>query len=142
MNTELLARVRDRIAQEGEEHFGMGDWVVATNGVDEIAVEKDGFTIALCTTSMCIGGWAIHESDEQAVLMGHGAEPIGSVARELLELTVEQAAVLFYKDKWPDRFLYDDDGAEIPEVEGALELIDEVLKNGPGVLNRRYGSAE
>ena len=77
-NFELLAKVRDRIAEEPEYNFDMSRWGYSTfNG---------------CETAACIAGWTCRVLGFKQ--KGLGAGEAGEVATTMLRISKSQAAHL------------------------------------------------
>lgn len=113
MNRELLARVRDRIAEVGNEHCNMGIW---SEGRMVGSGEPD------CGTTACIAGHTIAVSQKT---FHQGRSRItfpGYRAQELLALPSRD---LFYRSFWPERFhrTLEDEG----DAKGMLAICDALL---------------
>lgn len=116
MNRELLARVRDRIAEVGNEHCAMSPWAEGT-------VKGDGEPN--CGTTACIAGWTL------AVIKGEWrmSDSYSDLTRDikgatwLLDLPSE--VELFHRDLWPGH--YQDLAKSEGDAKGMLSLLDAIL---------------
>lgn len=141
MNTELLQRVRDHIANDAP--FSMGCWYGwdAMSRVRQDEVLEDlaagvPVNVTSCDTPACIAGWAVLLADPDAVgnayeraseeLAWHSPFITAAVAELLLGLDDNR---LFFDDKWPQLWT-DDDGYDTRSEDlraEAIQLIDELL---------------
>lgn len=110
MNRVLLAKVRDRIAEVGNEHCNMHEWAQGT-------VQAQGEPA--CGTTACIAGWtlAVHRGAYD------GADLEGLQGVEvLLDVPSDE---LFFKSSWPSHYgrIADDEG----DAKGMLAVCDALL---------------
>lgn len=112
MNRVLLAKVRDRIAEVGEEHCDMNHWARGNLlGTGELT----------CGTAGCIAGWTVAVNDGNfggSGILGHPAH----VAKKLLDFPSLHA---FYQEHWPQKYrqILRDEG----DAKGMLAVCDALL---------------
>jgi hypothetical protein len=125
MDRELLARVRDRIAEVGNEHCDMGlfvDGCVTGSGAPE------------CGTSACIAGWTLAVARGAFDQSWHWNESPALDAGRLLGLTDNELDSLFFVHEWPSHYL-ELRSAE-GDAKGMLSLLDAIL-DGRVIFNDR-----
>ena len=122
LNLELLQKVRDAIADEGNA-FDMGGWGVAVSPRTWWPAIRRAPTD--CGTPACIAGWAIRIGQRRrrsppprAWTPGYSNSAIEEVAARLLRT---KDGYLFYRSLWPD-WAY-----RLPERAGALALLDALI---------------
>lgn len=120
MNRELMARVRDRIAEVGNEHCNMGWWVLGHGrGGDLRPGTVTGSGEIACRTTACIAGHAV------AVWQGSADSTmrIQTLAMEALGLDVNPP--LFSLEAWPKHYqqVCFDEG----DAKGMLAILDDIL---------------
>jgi hypothetical protein len=101
-NAELAYRVLDLTRQHAE-HLNMGEWAEGVMKPDGIAkVTLTDLTGPACCTTACFAGWTValagHAVSEGGGAWTESGEYLGlaeCVAREMLGLTHERAALLF-----------------------------------------------
>lgn len=125
MNRELVAKVRDRIAEVGNEHCHMASWVKG----NKVTAAGE----AECETTACIGGWAI--AIHRGKLYGienetsRGSGELEETAVRLLDLDRR----FFHASYWPARFqvILRDEG----DAKGMLAILDALLDGDPEVAH-------
>src|SRR5688572_14594767 len=98
MNKELLLEIKERILKEPE-RFIMDDFF--SNSTFDPYDQCEFSLTKECGTSACIAGGALflnNRSDYLSVINLHGYE---DPAAEILGLTDQQAASLFFESDWP-----------------------------------------
>ena len=145
MNRELLGRVRDRIAEVGDEGSDMNSWVGVPRGPD--GTLRDAIVTLSgkgdCGTTGCIAGHAVaittgsltyipieqlftdgdgRQYDSMAIL---AEQSVAGRAAELLDIDPLDAHRLFHHDYWPQR--HQDVRTDEGNAKGMITVIDDLL---------------
>lgn len=130
MNRELLARVRDRIAEVGNEHCDMLYYASAPTNDEGFTLVGDGEPS--CGTTGCIAGHVVAMQFGALRYGGVGdwyvegrEVNVGTVAAGLLGLRPNEARVLFYRCHWPTHYreILNNEG----DAKGMLAVCDALL---------------
>ncbi len=153
-NIKMFKELRDLVAAKPEENFNMLFWAKDLhNDKPVLTVEKlpwykrfgywlirKNKPVNTCGTSLCLAGWTMVLADEIEPLRvevnvidggrrpaEHPRDKIGYLAADILGLSWPEARVLFYTDWWPSKYRWDDDDNDIPERDGALMFLDDII---------------
>lgn len=133
MNIPLLKRVKAAILKHPKQ-FEMADWF---GSVLYFGHDRSGYLkhhkAGGCGTAACIAGWTCHVALENKKLVETDAAIGFEAARkatELLELSRNQAACLFYHSAWPRRFAEQHEDAKTlsDRARAAARRIDHFIK--------------
>lgn len=154
-NIEMFKDLRNLVAAKPEENFNMLFWAKELhNDKPVLTVEKLPWykrlgywltrkkkPVATCGTSLCLAGWTMVLADDVEPLRlevqivdhnidrpaGRSRDEIGHQAAKILGLSWAEAQILFFTNQWPTKYRWDEDDNDIPERDGALMFLDDII---------------